>query len=194
MSEVSESPLELVRRYTHTSHQRVEALTQELGVLSHVSTFARHLQTLWRHHTQELRRVAQHPELAHCVNERVNELAHDIAHLGAPVPAALPSTPAPLSWPAALGVVYVIEGSRLGAFAIEKRLTKNGIATRGLLSVGGDLSAIRQRFQITAHRINALSPDDAKTMADAATASFDDLLAAYGVWRNEGEYLAAPSA
>lgn len=191
---MSESPLELVRRYTHTSHRRVEDLTHRLGVLCHANTFTRHLQVLWRHHTRELRRVAAHHELERCVQERVNELAHDILHLGQPLPATYALTPTPLSWPAALGTVYVIEGSRLGAYAIQKQLTKNGISTQGLLSVGGDLGAIRQRFQTTAQRINALSPADATTMADAATASFDDLLAAYSEWLDEDGHRVAPNA
>jgi heme oxygenase len=182
---VTESPLELVRRVTNERHERVEQLTHELRVLASVEAFRRHLQILHQHHTRELRRVVHHVDLRPLVEQRVNELAHDIAQLGSAVPDDHNNSEAPLAYAQAVGVTYVIEGSRLGAFAISKRLNKNGITTEKLQSVGGQLPAIRQRFATTASRINSLEPHDAQVMANEAERCFNDLLTAYAAWFDE---------
>lgn len=182
---MSESPLEVARRVTHDQHERLDQLAQSLGVLSSQDKFTRHLQLLWCHHAREQRRVAAHEALERIIGQRVAELAHDITVLGGTLPSPEPTTPQPLELPAALGVTYVIEGSRLGAFAIGKRLSKNGIPTHELQSVGGELEAIRARFALTASQLNALSSEQAAVMANEANRSFGDLLAAYESWSKE---------
>ncbi len=183
---MSESPLEVARRVTNDQHERLDQLAQSLDVLSSQDKFTRHLQLLWRHHACEQRRVLHHEDLAQLVQQRVTELAHDIAVLGETVPTLEPTEPTPLLLPAALGVAYVIEGSRLGAFAIGKRLSKSGIPTHELKSVGGELDAIRARFAVIASRLNALEDAEATVMANEANRCFGDLLAAYTAWANDG--------
>jgi heme oxygenase len=183
---VSEAPLELVRRRTHDVHLRVEQLTQSLGVFYSVEKFRQNLVVLWQHHSRARERVSNHADLAARITQRLRELSHDIEHLGSTLPPVVPTSDGTsTSFAAALGETYVIEGSRLGALMIAKLLAKSGITTHGLQSVGGDPQAVRRAWATTTERINALAPEDAPVMAEAASQSFDDLLAAYTSWSHE---------
>lgn len=189
---MSELPLELLRGATRDSHQQVEAAAQKLGVMTSRANFSRHLHVLWQHHSHALSQVAQHDELRLRVERRVRDVAHDIAQLGGTPSPLHPKTAQPLVAAPALGVTYVIEGSRLGAYAIAKMLEKNAISTQGLVSVGGDMATIRRDFHALAMRINQVAPAGVPSMLAAAVMSFRSLQAAYDAWLAQAAYSLEP--
>lgn len=178
---MADSALEVIRQNTRFVHADVEDLVEDQALLRSPRGLVTHLSTLLRHHQGTALLVPQ-PDLKELVLERIDELASDIAHLGGrPAFCRVPSavTTAPSSLARALGHVYVIEGSRLGAMAIAKQLQRIGIDTAGLRSVGGNPQSVKARWSRFCCRLEVLPRETWPEAASAAFETFHALLLSY---------------
>ena len=92
----------------------------------------------------------------------------------------------PLSLSQSLGWVYVVEGSRLGAMVIAKRLERVGIQTQHLRSVGGDAPLVAERWRSFTQRLAVLPQETWSDAATAASRSFTLLLGSYQQLKQTG--------
>lgn len=175
------SALNTLRQRTQSVHVELEELIEKLGLLRSSEGVALHLSTLLLHHHQVARAVAQ-PEVRALVIERLEEIAFDLAQLYDQPTAKfakveLQTTVSNLSQD--LGHLYLIEGSRLGAVHIAKKLEEVGVDTSQLRSVGGEPQAVRKRWLAFLDRLQQLPEAAWEEAASAAYQSFSSLLAAY---------------
>lgn len=175
------SALNTLRQRTQNVHLELEELIEELGLLRSTEGVALHLSTLLLHHQQVARAVAQ-PEVHTLVVERIDEIASDLSQLSDEATAKLPNVELQTTGSNLardLGHLYLIEGSRLGAVHIAKKLEQIGIDTSRLRSVGGEPQVVRKRWLAFLDRLQPLPEAAWEEAASAAHQSFCSLTSRY---------------
>lgn len=176
--EPEQSAITRIRQATAESHQQLESLVESLGMLRNLEGFARHLTLLYRHCASHYPLLAPHPDLQRLVGERQDELLDDLRRLGLQ-PTAEPCVQSQFTRAQCFGFAYVVEGSRLGALAVSKRLTKLGVPLDGLLSMNHSPAATRQRWVDFCEQLAALPADEWDAAAASASDGFHLLIQAH---------------
>jgi heme oxygenase len=175
------SALNTLRQRTQSVHLELEELIEDLGLLRSAEGVALHLSTLLLHHQQVAHAVAQ-PEVRALIVERMDEIAFDLAQLDNQATTKIPKVDLPTAGSSLaqdLGHLYLIEGSRLGAVHIAKKLEEIGIDTSELRSVGGEPPAVRRRWLAFLDRLQPLPEAAWEEAANAAYQSFSSLISRY---------------
>jgi heme oxygenase len=177
--ETEESAITRIRQATAESHQRLEALIESLGMLRDLQGFGGHLARLYRHCAAHYALLAAYPDLQKLVGERRDELLADLQGLGRQPPAVQPRAHTPFTRAQCFGFTYVMEGSRLGALAIAKRLSNEGAPIEGLQSLSRTPAATRQRWFSFCERLSELPADEWDEAAATALDGFRALTQAH---------------
>lgn len=169
-----------LRRATDDAHARVEGIVQGAGMFASREAFRRYLTA-----TYEMRaRYERLLDLSGAAKvwpdwpgRRIAELvAQDIVDLGGGAPAPEENSMATLSKAELIGVLYVLEGSSLGARVLVKSVEALGLTeafgARHLYKQAGDRSAWRSFMSM-------MSAASEAPCHDAARATFDAFAAAY---------------
>lgn len=167
-----DSALMRMRLATQLSHQELESLVESLGLLRTLDGFAWHLTLLYRHCASHHGLLAAHPDLQALVAQRRDELHVDLQRLSREPSVVLPRADALFSRAQCFGFTYVTEGSRLGALAIAKRLTSQGISTGELQSLGHCPTRVRERWCRFCKQLSSLPVDQWDAAATTAVGSF----------------------
>lgn len=129
---VAASRAQSLRRLTYDTHARLDQAVMAQGIFQDRARFARFLRMQYRFHADiaplhaRADLLALFPDLA--ARPRLHRIAADLHALGSEVPSAGDDMQAAsLSVPAALGWLYVAEGSNLGAAVILKLATPLGV-------------------------------------------------------------------
>jgi heme oxygenase (biliverdin-IX-beta and delta-forming) len=183
---MADSAIEVIRERTRELHEQVEVAVEDLRLLDSLRGLTAHLQTLLHHHRATAHYVTE-PELRALVAGRIGEIVSDLNHLGGCViPDCIRIGAMPLTLSQSLGWVYVVEGSRLGAMVIAKRLERIGIQTEHLRSVGGEAPLVAQRWRSFTQRLTVLPQETWPDAAAAASRSFTLLLGSYQQLKQTG--------
>jgi heme oxygenase len=150
--------LELLRHHTHEAHAAIETVPALRRLLEPDLSVGEYTGTLRRLHAfhaameaplaQRLRGVSRAGALLD--NDRLAALEADLEWFGQP-PMAVPVLAVPDSLLAALGALYVMEGSNLGGRIIGRHLARSlGVASGegGSFYCGLTAEAARQRWQM----------------------------------------------
>lgn len=173
------SALTRIRQATAEPHRQLEALVESLGMLDSRDGVAKHLKLLYQQCAEHHSRLAAHPELQQLVAERRDELLADLQRLRRP-PGKAPAPIEPAySLAQCLGFTYVIEGSRLGALSVAKRLSDRGIEIDGLTSLNWAPVDVRSRWASFCERLTALPADEWDLAAATAVSTFRSLQQAH---------------
>jgi len=120
-----------LRRATQSAHARLDTLIEDMGFLQDPSRYGRYLGATWA--ARKPAELALHASAADGVYAAWPErsvchaLGQDIVDVTAALPRETLSWAAPLSPGQALGVLYVLEGSALGARLLEQRAAAIGM-------------------------------------------------------------------
>lgn len=165
--------LSRLRAATGEAHERLE---RRLNILEQIATFPARRELVARFHGLHAGAeavlapwLADLPDLDFDGRRRSRQLAADLAALGGAAPPACPAPP-PRSRAEALGILYVLEGSTLGAKVIRRAVVANGQDMSGLsfLDPYGAQSGARWRSFLAILAREAPS-DDEPAMAAAAS-------------------------
>jgi heme oxygenase len=183
---MADTAIDAIRDRTHEVHAQLELAVENLRLLDSQRGLTAHLQTLLHHHRATAHYVTQ-PDLRALVVGRIDELVSDLNHLcGCVVPDCARIGAMPLSLAQSLGWTYVVEGSRLGALVIAKRLERAGVQTEHLRSIGGEPPLVARRWRSFTQRLNVLPQETWSEAASAASRSFSLLLGSYEQLRETG--------
>jgi len=129
---IATSRVDTLRRLTRDTHERLDQTVMAQGIFQDRARFARFLRMQYRFHADIAPLYARADLLAHfpdlAARERLHRIAADLRAVGAAPPLPIPdSQVAMLPLPAALGWLYVAEGSNLGAAVILKLVSSLGL-------------------------------------------------------------------
>ena len=165
---------------TRDSHNALDKRIMAGDIFANRAQFARFLRVQYRFH-RDIEALYANPELGALLPDlderrRLPQIARDLADLEQPLPApAASAVPAPLPLPAALGWLYVAEGSNLGGTILFKMAARLGLdAGFGArhLAAHPDGAARHWREFTAALDSVALTAEQEQLMIDAADAAF----------------------
>lgn len=199
----AESPgiLERLRAATRMAHAAIETVPSLSRLRTPELTLADYAQTLRRLHAFF---ASIEPHLAHALRGRsraealvdgagLNDLAADIHWCGAQPVEPPPLRQAVTSVAAALGALYVIEGSNLGGRVIGRQVAKTlgvGPGTGGSFYCGLNADSARRRWRLL-QEVLRLEIDEAGVPWEPVTEAALDTFAALERWMQDGDCLNA---
>ncbi|MCK0195394.1 biliverdin-producing heme oxygenase [Ancylobacter sp. 6x-1] len=169
------------RAATHAAHERVDSAVMAAQPFAARENYARFLRFQYRLHRHVEALYADPalqpflPTLAE--RSRLEALTRDFADLGLTLPEATDGPALPL--PEALGWLYVVEGSNMGAAFLAKEAAKIGLSddfgARHLAGHAEGRGLHWRRFVAGLDSVD-LSPDEDTRAEAAATTAFDHVL------------------
>ncbi|MBD7952905.1 biliverdin-producing heme oxygenase [Stenotrophomonas sp. Sa5BUN4] len=170
---------ERLKRATHETHERLDQRIMAQRIFESRERFAAFLRVQHRLH-QHVDSLYAAPALQPLLpglpaRRRLEGISRDLSDLQSPLPAPVPVLPATLPLPAALGWLYVAEGSALGGAVIYKLAAPLGVdrafGARHLAPPAGGVAAHWRHFTTALNAI-ALPAADERHVEDGARAAF----------------------
>lgn len=165
---------------THGTHERLDQRIMAGEPFASVANYQRFLQVQYRFH-RDIQALYQHQQLAVLLpdlgeRQRLHELQQDLADLGLPRPSA-PAQPLADALPlaTALGWLYVVEGSNLGAAILFKLASRLGLdAGHGARHLAGHPDGRARHWRQFTAVLDAaeLSAEQEQLLVAAATQAF----------------------
>lgn len=169
-----------LKRATEVAHARVEAIIQQAGMFGSIAGYRRYLEATWRVRIeleQALDASGAEQLFPAWPRRRIAPLiAADVADLGGSLPSPVVNPPRLFSPSELLGVLYVLEGSSLGARVLVRNAADLGLSgafgARHLDAQAGDRATWAEFLAV-------LTASDETPSASAANSVFDMFANAY---------------
>lgn len=132
-----------LRDQTRTTHEKLDYYLTNLGLFNNITLYKKFL-TLQYYIHQEATQLYTNPSLSKIIPDlpdrnRFEKVKEDLQDLQLALPTPLPSNLAIDNNSKAIGFLYVVEGSKLGANTLLKRVEKIGLSeTYGARHMGPD--------------------------------------------------------
>jgi heme oxygenase len=180
-----------LRAATHSTHDRIDTAIMAARPFDNVENYSRFLRVQYAFHRdvsplyRDAKLAALIPDLIS--RSRVEQVAADAADLGALLPEKIEKSPATegIELPEALGWLYVVEGSNLGAAFLFKAALKMGLSqdhgARHLAEAPEGRAAQWRGFKSALDAVVLTEAEEARciTGAEAAFARVRDLIGQY---------------
>jgi len=173
------SRAERLKRATHQTHERLDQRIMAERIFDSRERFAAFLRVQHRLH-RHVAEVYAHASL-HAVlpdlpaRQRLAAIEQDLADLGVPAPAPLHPTLRDVPLAAALGWLYVVEGSALGGAVLYKMAARLGLdssfGARHLAPAAEGVAAHWRQFTLALNAIR-LTAEEEQCVEDGAIAAF----------------------